>query len=189
MNTGSEQDLLNNARIFDTQALAAIYDRYSPGLYAYAMRLLGNECLAEDCVAETFSRFLKSLRAGGEPDQHLQAYLYRVAHNLITDLYRREPPPPLELNEALCAGDEVRPDAQVDRRLEQERVRGALRLLTPDQRQVVILRFIEGWENEQVSAAVQKPAGAVKALQHRALVALRKWLLKKENEEEAYEYR
>ena len=162
------------------QALAAIYDRYSPGLYAYAMRLLGDECQAEACVAETFSRFLKGLRAGQGPEEHLQAYLYRIAHNWITDLYRRQPPPPFELDENLRAEHELQPEIQVDRRIEQDRVRGFLRFLTPDQRQVIILRFLEGWENEEVAAAVKKPVSAVRALQYRALVALRKWLLGKE---------
>lgn len=174
------------------QSLAEIYDRYSPGLYAYSLRLLGNENIAEDCVAETFSRFLKRLRAGQGPDLHLQAYLYRVAHNWITDQYRRQPPVPLELSdelsETLVAEEEARPEVQVHRRMEQERVRSALRLLTPDQRQVIVLRFIEGWGNEQVAAAVEKPVSAVKALQHRALAALRKWLSGEEMGD-IYEYK
>ncbi len=159
------------------QALGDIYDCYSPGLYAYAMRMLGDECMAEECVAETFSRFLKSIHAGQGPDKHLQAYLYRIAHNWITDYYRRQPPPSLELSENLHAEEEIQPEAQVNRRMEQDRVRSALRLLTPDQRQVIVLRFIEGWENEDVAVAVKKPVGAVKALQHRALATLRKLLL------------
>jgi RNA polymerase sigma-70 factor (ECF subfamily) len=144
------------------------------------MRLLGDECLAEDCVSETFSRFLKSLHAGHGPDVHLQAYLYRIAHNWITDLHRRQPPPPFEIDENLRAERETQPEAQVDRRIEQDRVRNALRCLTPDQRQVIVLRFLEGWEYEDIAAAVQKPVGAVRALQHRALAALRKWLLGRE---------
>jgi RNA polymerase sigma-70 factor, ECF subfamily len=184
MNNPSEQELLEGSRAFDVQVLEAIYDRYSPGLYAYAMRLLGDECLAEDCVSETFSRFLKALRVGRGPEEHLQAYLYRIAHNWITDIYRRQPLPPIELDDNLRAEDESQPDVQTDRRLEQEHVRGALRSLTPDQRQVIILRFLEGWENNEVSAAVQKPISAVKALQHRALETLRRMLRKKEN---AYE--
>ncbi len=180
MNTQNELDLLKCARAFNQQALAEIYDRYNPGLYGYAMRLLGDECLAEDCVAETFSRFLKSLHAGQGPTEHLQAYLYRIAHNWITDHYRRQPM--LELDDELRAEDEDRPEAQVDHRLQQERVRNALRLLTPDQRQVIILRFLEGWENDEVSAAIQKPSSAVRALQHRALASLRRWLFGTERE-------
>lgn len=180
MNKPDEAGLLKGAKAFDLQALAAIYDCYSPGLYAYALRLLGDAGLAEDCVAETFLRFLKGLRAGQGPDAYLQAYLYRVAHNWITDQYRRQPPPPLTLEEDLPALDDTRPEPQVDARLEQARVRGALTALTPDQRQVIVLRYLEGWGTEEVAEAVQKPASAVKALQHRALASLRRWLGERE---------
>jgi RNA polymerase sigma-70 factor (ECF subfamily) len=188
MSNESEQDLLRAARAFDAQALAAIYNRYHQGLFAYAMRLLGDEALAEDCVAETFSRFLRALRAGQGPQEYLQAYLYRVAHNWATDTYRRMPPPPFELDEALRADDADGPDQQASRHMEQERVRGALRMLTPDQRQVVVLRFLEGWGNEEVAAALEKPVSAVKALQHRALGALRRWLLQEEDVERREPY-
>jgi len=183
----NEVDLLKGARAFDIQSLGSIYDLYSPGLYTYAMRLLGDEDVAEDCVSETFSRFLKVLRAGNGPDNHLQAYLYRIAHNWITDQYRRQPPPPIELDETLRGDEENQPEIQISQHIESQRVRCALRSLTPDQRQVVILRFLEGWDNEEVSIAVQKPVSAVKALQHRALTSLRKWLLS-EGKESNYTY-
>ena len=94
----SEHELLQRAHRFDRQALGEIYDKYSPGLYCYAMRLLGDVDLSEECVAETFNRFLRALRRDGGPQNHLQAYLYRVAHNWITDRWRRQPLPfvPLE---------------------------------------------------------------------------------------------
>lgn len=186
MSSATEIELLKGAQSFDQEALAVIYDRYSPGIYRYAMRLMGDDCLAEDCVGETFQRFLKALRAGQGPRDHLQAYLYRIAHNLITDSYRRQPPPPLDMDESLRADDQLHPEEQVDRRLNEQRVRLAVRALTPDQRQVITLRFIEGWENHEVAAALQKPIGAVKALQHRALIALRR-LLPVEEEDVVYE--
>ncbi len=61
----SEQYLLAQAKEQDVRALEDIYDLYSPRLYRYAVRLLGDACSAEDCVAETFSRFLQALRHGG----------------------------------------------------------------------------------------------------------------------------
>jgi RNA polymerase sigma-70 factor (ECF subfamily) len=177
MNSPTEQDLLNGAMNYDLPTLGTIYDRYSPGIYRYAMRLLGDDCLAEDCVAETFSRFLKTLRTGQGPRDHLQAYLYRIAHNWITDSYRRQPPPPFDLDESIRSDETLQPENRVDDCQEQDQVRLALRTLTPDQRQVIILRFIDGWENEQVAAALEKPVGAIKALQHRAVNALRRFLL------------
>jgi RNA polymerase sigma-70 factor, ECF subfamily len=182
MNSPCEQELIKGARNYDPATLTVIYRQYSPGIYRYALRLLGNDCLAEDCVAETFSRFLKALRSGQGPQEHLQAYLYRIAHNWITDCYRRQPPPPIELDESVKAGDHFQPEIQADSGLEQRQVRLALRSLTPDQRQVVTLRFLEGWGNDEVASAMEKSVGTIRALQFRAINTLRKFLLRKEKE-------
>ncbi len=61
--------------------------------------------------------------------------------------------------------------------MRQSRVRAALLKLTEDQQQVVSLKFLEGWENEEIARALHKPVGAVKSLQHRALAQLQKFLL------------
>ena len=172
----SDNDLLNRARKLENQALAEVYDRFSPGLYRYAFRLLGDAGLAEECVAEAFSRFLRALHRGGGPHQHLQAYLYRVAHNWVTDAYRRQPLLPLPEGAGAHDPSSPSPAETVDRRLECERVRAALSRLTPKQRQVIVLKFLQGWENHEVALALNKPVGAVKSLQHRALAALRRAL-------------
>lgn len=185
MGDQTEGDLLRGAKEFDQQVLTVIYDRYSERLYRYAVRLLGDVDLAEECVADTFARFLQALRAGRGPRDHLQAYLYRIAHNWITDQYRRQPPPVFSLNEDLQASETSQPPRAVEKRHRQDRMRAALRLLTPDQRQVVVLRFLQGMENEEVALVLQKPVGAVKALQHRALLALRRLLV--QGEEGIYE--
>ena len=185
MTTSKEIDLLSRAKRFDLETLAEIYDSYNPRIYAYARRLLGEDDLAEECAAETFSRFLSALKAGRGPERYLQAYLYRIAHNWITDQYRRQPPPPLSPEADFNLAGEILPEHEADLRIQQEQVRSALRRLTPEQCQVVMLKFVEGWENQAVAAALQKPVGAVKSLQHRALVSLRRMLAG--SPEEAYE--
>ena len=170
-----ESNLIQRARQFEEAALAEIYDIFSPGVYRYAMRLLGDANLAEDCVADTFLRFLQALRSKGGPQDHLQAYLYRIAHNWITDQYRRQPPPPLALLENLASADDEL-FQNVSDHIQKKQVQGALRSLTPEQRQVVVLKYLEGWENEAIALSLEKPVGAVKSLQHRALEALRRML-------------
>ena len=170
----SEQELLKQAGQFDSCALAEIYDFYSPRLYRYSMRLLGDDCAAEDCVSETFSRFLKALQAGKGPRDYLQAYLFRTAHNLVVDHYRRQSPKE-ELDEDLPQAETT--ESVAEDNLRQNRVRAALHKLTEDQQQVVALKFLEGWENEEIARALHKPIGAVKSLQHRALAQLQKILL------------
>jgi RNA polymerase sigma-70 factor (ECF subfamily) len=167
---------------FDRSALAEVYDHFSPGIYRYAMRLLGEVDMAEECVAETFHRFLVGVQNGNVPDQYLQAYLYRIAHNWITDLYRRHPPDPLSLDTDLVTESLGEPVIEVSERLEVDRVRSALALLTPDQRQVVVLKYLEDFSHEEIAHTLQKPLGAVKALQHRALASLRRLLSHEEEE-------
>jgi RNA polymerase sigma-70 factor (ECF subfamily) len=178
-----QSDLLERSRRLDKHALAEVYDEYSPGLYRYAYRLTGNTDQAEECVAEVFTRFLHALSSGGGPRQWLRPYLYRVAHNWITDQFRRQPQLyPLE--EEWLASPEAGPALQVHSRLEEAQVRSALRQLTPDQRQVILLKFYENFSNEEVALALDKPVGAVKSLQHRALAALERCL---SVEEKSYE--
>ena len=173
----SETQLLQLARQYDREALAEIYDQYSPGLYRYAVRILGNPDLAEDCVAESFSRFLTVLRNQGGPRKHLRAYLYRIAHNWITDQYRKQIPQQTvdDIDQHADPASSGRSHL-ADELLEKETVRSAIRRLTPDQRQVVVLKFLEGWSNKEVAEALNKPVGAVKSLQHRALGSLRQIL-------------
>ncbi|MCE5209585.1 MAG: sigma-70 family RNA polymerase sigma factor [Chloroflexi bacterium] len=178
----NEQDLIIGAKAYNADVLGIIYDCYSPGIYRYAMRRLGDTILSEDCVAETFSRFLKAIRSGQGPKDHLQAYLYRIAHNWIVDIYRQQSAMPIDLDDSLQISDQSVAEDQIDTQLKQNQIRLALRDLTPDQQQVITLRFIEGWENEEVAAALGKPVGAIKALQHRALKTLRRLLLPDEKE-------
>jgi len=177
----SEQELLRQARLFDQTALAEIYDRYNNGIYYYALRLLGDQSMAEDCAAETFSHLLRALRGGGGPTDNLKAYLYRSAHNWITDYYRRTAPLPLDPDVDLLEPDSD-PEDIAEQNIIQEQVRIAMRLLTPEQRQVIALRFVEGWELDEIATSLQKPIGAIKALQHRAVGALQKLLLEKRTE-------
>lgn len=172
----NETKLLQLAKQYDQQALVEIYDLYSPALYRYAVRLLNNTDLAEECVAESFSRLLSALRKNGGPKTNLRAYLYRVAHNWITDQYRRQVPHQ-NVEDIDQQADPASTTSQiVDQRFEREKVRQAIQRLTPDQRQVVILKFLEGWSNAEVAKSINKPVGAVKALQHRALQTLRQRL-------------
>jgi len=180
MNTAAERNLLKRAQQFDERALAEIYDRWSPAIYRYALRLLGDVDLAEECVSETFSRFLTALKNGNGLKDYLQAYLYRIAHNWITDYYRRRPPLTLPLDPEMHADPGQEPHRMVDQNLEKEQVRAALTYLTPEQRQVIVLKFLEGWETKAIARSLNRPTGAVKALQHRALETLRHIILPRE---------
>lgn len=166
---------MKSAATLDRQALAGIYERYNADIFRYARRLLDDSDLAEDCVAETFSRFLQYVRGGGQPD-NIRAYLYRAAHNWAIDQHRRQPLPDISLEESLHADPDGSPDQQVAKEMERQRVVAALKRLPADQRQVIELRFIEDWSHDDVADALGKTIEATRALQYRAVNALRQML-------------
>jgi RNA polymerase sigma-70 factor (ECF subfamily) len=175
--------LSTGTETFTKQDLIGIYEEYSPGIYRFAIRLLGDKTTAEDCVSETFSRFLQVVRKGGGPTENARAYLYRVAHNWITDFYRRQPLPhqPLESLEPIDPGSN--PSMMLSEEMERERVRVALLNLPPEQQQVIQLRFLEDWSHEEVAVVLGKTIDATRSLQYRALVSLRRMLIEKDEED------
>jgi RNA polymerase sigma-70 factor (ECF subfamily) len=171
-----EVPLLKRAKAYDLEALAELYDHYGPRMYAYIYRRVGDATLAEDLTAELFLRVLRALRNERAWSDSFRAWLYRVAHNLVVDHYRRQPSLPAQsLDESLAAqhGDPlvIAEDVQAS-----ERLRAAIGQLTQDQQQVLALRFGEGLTAKETARILGKSTGAVEALQHRALAALRRIL-------------
>jgi RNA polymerase sigma-70 factor (ECF subfamily) len=138
------------------------------------LRLLGDEDLAEECVAETFFRFLRALQNGGQPIRKLKPYLYRIAHNWIQDHYRHKGRRPLEILDASYADPQRAVDEETERHLLQEQARAALANLTAEQRLVIVLHFIEGWDQASI-ATFQLPETASPAAQQ-ALARVRQMI-------------
>jgi RNA polymerase sigma-70 factor (ECF subfamily) len=174
--TTPEGQLLKRAREYDAQALAEIYDRYAEPIYRYLYRYVGNAAQAEDLTSEVFVRLLQVLDTSRAPRDRLQGWLYRVAHNLAMDWFRRQGKQATQaLEEDLAAAGQPL-SIQVEEREARQRLRMAIRQLTPDQQQVVLLRFGEGLKTAEVGRLLGKSEGAVKILQHRAIRRLRKLL-------------
>ncbi len=173
--SGTDTALLQRIRQWDSVALAEVYDEYYQRIYRYIYCYLGRVDAAEDLTANVFTRLLGAIRNGNSPRSNLSAWLYRVAHNLVVDSFRRKPTEDLELGEWLDSGE---PDLThtVEQKLQLERVRKALKHLTEIQQQVIVLKFLEGMDSREAAAILGKSEGAVDALQHRALLALRKLL-------------
>ena len=180
----TDAELLSLAQDFDQTALAIIYDRYSTALYRYAYHQTGNQQTAEDCVSETFSRFLKALQKKRGPNDHLKAYLYRIAHNWITDLYRRKSSKEESLDEMESVLPAANPkvEAIVLKGITATTLRQQISRLNDAQRQVIVLKHLEGWDNAEIAEFIGKNVGSVKALNSRGLENLRKFL----DEEEVF---
>lgn len=178
----SDEELLLKAKAFDRNAISAIYDAYQQPLYRYIYRQVGAVETSRDLTSDVFSRFLQALKKGNGPKEHLKAWLYQVAHNIVVDFYRRQQHRNhLALDDRPLYSDE-NPVRSAELNMDAELVRLALTKLTPDQRQVITLKFFAGFTNKETAEVLDKPIGAVKALQHRAIAALQRQLLSMEED-------
>jgi len=174
--TTPDQQVLERARTYDAQALAEIYDRHAAPIYGYLYRLLGDAAQAEDLTSEVFLKLLQVLRTSREPRDRLDGWLYRVAHNLAMDLFRRQKKAPaVPLAEELVAEGRQPSDVVEDRQVKQQ-LRAGIGRLTSDQQRAILLRFAEELPLAEVARLMGKSEGAVKTLQHRAVSRLRKLL-------------
>jgi RNA polymerase sigma-70 factor (ECF subfamily) len=175
-----EDQLIARAKDLVEQALAEIYDTYSTQIFRYAVRLLGNRDLAEECVAETFSRLLQAFYKGGGPQRYLRAYIYRVAHNWVTDYYRRQPLPEMDIDDHEPVEPGSNPALEVAEMMEKERVRAAILRLPAEQQQIIQLRFLENWSHEEVAQVLGKSTDATRSMQYRAIGSLRRMLMEED---------
>ena len=165
---------LDGLRKLDPQVVAAIYDCYFPDVYRYVYYRLGNESLAEDIASDVFVRLLEAVKAKRGPKTNLKSWLLSTASNVIADHLRRVYRRPTEvLSESMPDLGSSLTD-EIDRRHQTDSVRQAYAQLTPEQQNVLALRFGDGYSLEETAAVMQKKVNAVKALQFRALAALQR---------------
>jgi RNA polymerase sigma-70 factor (ECF subfamily) len=175
-----DEMLLEQARQYDSQALAEIYDLYAEPIYRYLYRFLGEAHTAEDLTSEVFLKLIRVLNTARAPRDQLQGWLYRVARNLAVDWYRkRGKQTTLSLREELIPTGES-PLIRLEKDQDRQRLREALLELTQDQQQVLLLRFAQSLKIEEVAQLMGKSEGAIKLLQYRATRRLQKLLEKEE---------
>ncbi|HUW96216.1 MAG TPA: sigma-70 family RNA polymerase sigma factor [Anaerolineae bacterium] len=160
----------------DRSAIAEIYERHHSAIYRYIYYRVGDTATAEDLTGTVFVRVVEHLDGFVYRGRPLLSWLYTIARNVVVDHHRRTSGPIiLPLDERLLTGA-VDVERAAERALAQRQLAAALSRLTEDQRQVILLKFIEEMSNEEVADVLGKTVGAVKSLQHRALAALHRVL-------------
>lgn len=168
-----ETTLRKRAEALDPVALGSIYDQYATKIYSYIYHRTGDSVLAEDLAGDVFVRMLEAMRSDRGWQTSLQGWLFRIAHNLIVDHFRRASKRDgVELDERWMAAE--KPEHTFEGLFSSNQLRLGMRFLTEEQQQVVVLKFVEGLSNAEVADVLGKSEGAVKALQHRGLSALRR---------------
>jgi RNA polymerase sigma-70 factor (ECF subfamily) len=170
----NDETLIRKAQNGDFRSLEMLYDCYRPSVYSYFFYRVDDVATAEDLTSEVFVRMVEKMDTFEPRGRPFLSWLYAIANNLRVDHFRktgRQPVSPLDESIPMKQNS---PPSSAEDRLWEECLRKALKSLTEDQQLVVTGKFIEDRSNEEMAALLQKPEGAIKSLQHRALAALRK---------------
>lgn len=169
-----EHSLLARIQRYDQQALAEVYDHYFDPIFRYLVYRLGESEVAADLAGEVFLALVDALKAKKPPRVSLSGWLYSVARNLAAD-YVKEKVRTVPLVDDLVADDVSLTDqayiAQMTPMLKE-----ALLQLTEEQQHVVALRFGQGLSLAETAELMDKSVGSIKALQHRALASLARYM-------------
>ena len=173
---GPVPDVIDRARNGDRGAFAELYDTHVDSVYRYLLYRVREPSDAEDLASEVFTRAFANIHRYRWQGKSFLAWLYTIARNAVTDRRRRDRPT-VDLDDAFGLAENG-PTAH-ERAVHGEEVdalRGAVKHLTTEQQEVLVLRFVENLSSRQVAKILGKNEGAIRALQFRALGRLRKIL-------------
>lgn len=173
-----DRTLLKAARRGDADALIALYEKYRGRVFAYAYYRTGRQqMVAEEIAAETFTRLAENVATINlKRGKSLLPWLYTVTRNLVNDYHRRgQRVSPAELSPRHRTPDPS-PESLATITFDSERVHAAMANLSDDQREVLILRFLQGYGVRQSAEIMQIKEGNIKTLTRRALQNVRRQL-------------
>jgi RNA polymerase sigma-70 factor (ECF subfamily) len=171
--TAEVRGLVERAQTGDRDALEELYLLHFDRIYSYLHLAVGNRHDAEDLTTQTFLRMLESIsryRSGKAP---FSAWLFRIAHNLTMDHFRAGKR--VQPSDDLPEEEDTAEDSAEERALQEMGRASMLELiaaLSPEQQQVLTLKFLFSFSNAEAATILGKTEGAVKSLQHRALASL-----------------
>lgn len=173
--------LVAQAQKGDTDAFSKIYDNLVKPIYRYIYYRV-DKGIAEDLTEETFLKAWQNLKKYKKGKTPFSSWIFRIAHNLVCDYYRKNQTVS-EIDENIADPQERKsPKMQVNIKLNQLKLRKAIKKLPDNYQQVIILKYINELDNPDIAKTINKSEGAVRTLQFRALKQLRTILSEKKQD-------
>ncbi len=169
-----EPELVERAKT-DKDAFGEIYERYVKKIYNYIYYRTSNQHDAEDLTARVFYRAMSHIPRYEDKGVPFQAWLYRIAHNLVANFHRdrsRKKIIPLDEFVASTMRSDA-PDRRAEDNEEREQLMAAIGRLPEERQQLLVLKFVEHLSNAEIGTIMGRTEGAIKSLYHRTLLALR----------------
>jgi len=175
----SDQELMRIVQAGDLSPASEIYDRYSGRIYNFALRFLKNSEAAEDAMQEVFVKMIRHA-SQFQGDAKLSTWLFSITANWCRDFLRKADNKSKESDDVLVtlpAPLEQSPDRNLEQRENEVRIQRALKALTPEQREAILLSRYQGLSYAEIAQISGCSEGAVKTRVFRAMETLKKALL------------
>jgi RNA polymerase sigma-70 factor (ECF subfamily) len=168
--------LVDLAREGDSEAFGQLYDHYVSGVFRFIYYRVGSRQLAEDLTSETFVRGLRAIKRFNWQGKDFGAWLTTIARNLITDHFKSSRSRLEIISDDVPEGRTTAPSPEDDvlSLISNEMLFEAVNSLPPEQRDCILMRFIQGMSIAETAAALKRSEGAIKQLQLRAVRSLAK---------------
>jgi RNA polymerase sigma-70 factor (ECF subfamily) len=178
--TDNIRKLVDRSQKGDRDALEELYLIHFDRIYSYLHVSVGNRHDAEDLTTQTFLKMLESLGRFRWQSAPFSAWLFRIAHNLAMDHFRaRKRVQPEEEVPEPPGSEEPSAELEALQSIGRQSMLELIDKLSPEQQQVLTLKFVFNFPNADVAKILDKTEGAIKSLQHRALASLEKQLAQK----------
>jgi len=166
--------LVERAADGDFEAFGDLYHIHIERIYRYVFYQVKDKMTAEDITEEIFVKAWKAINTCKGKEQTFSSWLYRIAHNHVIDNLRRlQKRQSIEIEKVVKIDDL---ETEIEGELERQELLRVIACLPQNQRQVIILKFIEGLDNCEIGQVMGKSQGAIRVLQMRALATLRREL-------------
>lgn len=159
----------------DQHAFGVLYERYIQKIYKYIYYRTGNHQDAEDLTAAVFHRAMSHITNYTDRGVPFQAWLYRIAHNLVANWHRDRGRRKIIPLEEFLGPDSYfeAPDAATEDKEERAQLLAAIQRLPEERQQLLYLKFVSNLSNLEVGEILDRTEGAIKSLYHRTLITLR----------------
>ena len=171
--TADEIILIDKAITQNADAFGRLYDMHVDRVYAHIYYRVGNQADAEDLTQQVFLKAWEAIRRYRRTESRFISWLLTISHNLVVDFYRTRKDRTYIDIEALAGDASYNPERAAEAGLNQARLRRGMLQLRGDEQQVVIMRFMEGFEYSEIASEMNKKEGNIRVILHRALVKLR----------------
>ncbi|MBU2534590.1 MAG: RNA polymerase sigma factor [Chloroflexi bacterium] len=158
----------------DFAAFGDLYGIYLDRIYRYVFYQVKDKMTAEDITEEVFLKAWKAINSCKGKEQTFSSWLYRIAHNRVIDIFRSQRK--AQTIDMETVAELHHPTAKIETELDHQEILDGVADLPPNQRQVIILKFIEDLDNREIERIIGKSQGAIRVLQTRALAKLREKL-------------